>query len=76
MGAAEIVHVIAADEVRATLSIISRVADEAAAALCAEAVGCFDRMQDNTVGYLKLARTGWQEDRLQALQHQDVTCSP
>ncbi|WP_407114642.1 acyl-CoA dehydrogenase family protein [Bradyrhizobium sp. LMG 9283] len=67
------------DNVRATdvigdptgaYEIISRVADEAIAALCAEAVGCFDQMQSITLDYLKTREQfGKKIGTFQALQH-------
>lgn len=53
--------------------IISRVADEAVAALCAEAVGCFDKMQTITLDYLKTREQfGKKIGTFQALQHRAV----
>ncbi|TIN32411.1 MAG: pimeloyl-CoA dehydrogenase small subunit [Mesorhizobium sp.] len=50
--------------------IISRVADEAVAALCAEAVGCFGKMQTITVDYLKTREQfGRKIGTFQVLQH-------
>lgn len=51
-------------------AVISRVADEAIAALCAEAVGCFDQMQSITLDYLKTREQfGKKIGTFQALQH-------
>ncbi|MGY3591883.1 pimeloyl-CoA dehydrogenase small subunit [Bradyrhizobium sp. USDA 4341] len=53
--------------------IISRVADEAVAALCAEAVGSFDRMQAITLDYLKTREQfGKKIGTFQVLQHRAV----
>ncbi|MFK4492246.1 acyl-CoA dehydrogenase family protein [Bradyrhizobium sp. USDA 336] len=53
--------------------IISRVADEAAAALCAEAVGCFAEMHATTVNYLKTRKQfGTTIGSFQVLQHRAV----
>lgn len=50
--------------------IISRVADEAIAALCAEAVGCFAKMQAITLDYLKTRKQfGTTIGTFQVLQH-------
>lgn len=55
------------------LPVISRVADEAVAALCAEAVGCFDKMQAITLDYLKTREQfGKKIGTFQALQHRAV----
>ncbi|WP_027170202.1 acyl-CoA dehydrogenase [Mesorhizobium sp. WSM3224] len=56
-----------------SLPIISRVADEAVAALCAEAVGCFIKMQTITVDYLKTREQfGRKIGTFQVLQHSAV----
>lgn len=53
--------------------IISRVADEAVAALCAEAVGCFARMQTITLDYLRTRQQfGAAIGSFQVLQHRAV----
>ncbi|MER9613439.1 acyl-CoA dehydrogenase [Mesorhizobium sp. M0312] len=53
--------------------IISRVADEAVAALCAEAVGCFVKMQSVTLDYLKMREQfGRKIGTFQVLQHRAV----
>ncbi|MCK1484305.1 acyl-CoA dehydrogenase family protein [Bradyrhizobium sp. 193] len=50
--------------------VISRVADEAVAALCAEALGCFTKMQAITLDYLKTREQfGKKIGTFQALQH-------
>lgn len=50
--------------------VISRVADEAVAALCAEALGCFAKMQTITLDYLKTREQfGRKIGAFQALQH-------
>lgn len=52
-------------------SVISRVVDEAAMALSAEAVGCFKRMQDNTLDDLNWCQqSGGKIGTFQGLQHQ------
>ncbi|MDE5466074.1 acyl-CoA dehydrogenase family protein [Bradyrhizobium sp. CSS354] len=53
--------------------IITRVADEAVAALCAEAVGCFETMQQITLDYLKAREQfGKKIGSFQVLQHRAV----
>lgn len=53
--------------------VISRVADEAVAALCAEAVGCFAEMHNITVGYMKTRKQfGTTIGSFQVLQHRAV----
>lgn len=53
--------------------VISRIADEAIAALCAEAVGCFDKMLATTLAYLKTREQfGKKISTFQALQHRAV----
>ena len=53
--------------------VISRVADEAVAALCAEAVGCFEKMHELTLDYLKTRNQfGTTIGSFQALQHRAV----
>lgn len=55
------------------LPVILRVADEAAAALCAEAVGCFAKMQSMTLDYLKTRQQfGKTIGSFQVLQHRAV----
>ncbi|MCA1378627.1 acyl-CoA dehydrogenase family protein [Bradyrhizobium sp. IC4061] len=55
------------------LPIISRVADEAIAALCAEAIGCFAEMHTITVNYLKTRKQfGTTIGSFQVLQHRAV----
>jgi pimeloyl-CoA dehydrogenase small subunit len=55
------------------LPVISRVADEAVAALCAEAVGCFEKMHELTLEYLKTrSQFGTTIGSFQALQHRAV----
>ena len=52
------------------LPVLRRVADEAIAALCAEAVGLMDRMRDITVDYIKTRKQfGVPIGTFQALQH-------
>jgi pimeloyl-CoA dehydrogenase small subunit len=54
-------------------AIISRVSDEAIGALCAEAVGCFARMQALTLDYLKTRKQfGSTIGAFQALQHRSA----
>lgn len=53
--------------------VISRVADEAVAALCAEAVGCFAEMNAITLNYLKTRKQfGTTIGSFQVLQHRAV----
>ncbi|MCK1726357.1 acyl-CoA dehydrogenase family protein [Bradyrhizobium sp. 142] len=53
--------------------VISRVADEAVAALCAEAVGCFTEMHAITLNYLKTRKQfGTTIGSFQVLQHRAV----
>jgi len=55
------------------LEVISRVADEAIAALCAEAVGSMERVHEITVDYLKQRKQfGVAIGSFQALQHRAV----
>lgn len=55
------------------LPIIERVADEAIAALCSEAVGCMEAMHKDTVEYLKTRKQfGVTIGSFQALQHRAV----
>lgn len=57
----------------AALPIIERVADEAIAALCAEAVGCMERAHEVAVDYLKSRKQfGVAIGSFQALQHRAV----
>lgn len=57
----------------AAWSVISRVADEAVAALCAEAVGCFEKMHELTLEHLKTrSQFGTTIGSFQALQHRAV----
>jgi alkylation response protein AidB-like acyl-CoA dehydrogenase len=54
----------------AALPVIERVADEAIAALCAEAVGCMDAMHHETIEYIKTRKQfGVTIGSFQALQH-------
>ncbi|UPK34466.1 acyl-CoA dehydrogenase family protein [Bradyrhizobium sp. 186] len=53
--------------------VITRVADEAIAALCAEAVGCFTEMHAITLGYMKTRKQfGTTIGSFQVLQHRAV----
>lgn len=53
--------------------VIARVSDEAVAALCAEAVGCFEKMHELTLDYLKTrSQFGTTIGSFQALQHRAV----
>lgn len=55
------------------LPVILRVADEAAAVLCAEAIGCFAKMQSITLDYLKTRQQfGKTLGSFQVLQHRAV----
>ncbi len=55
------------------LPVLERVADEAIAALCAEAVGIMDAMREITVDYLKTRKQfGVSVGSFQALQHRAV----
>ncbi|MHB0791046.1 acyl-CoA dehydrogenase family protein [Bradyrhizobium sp. 5.13L] len=80
LSAAEItlqnVRIAAADVIgdpEGAFPIISRVADEAAAGLCAEAVGCFAEMHVVTVNYLKTRKQfGTTIGSFQVLQHRAV----
>ncbi|SMF04353.1 pimeloyl-CoA dehydrogenase, small subunit [Tistlia consotensis] len=55
------------------LPVVERVADEAVAALCAEAVGCFDEMNAITLDYLKTRQQfGTTIGSFQVLQHRAV----
>ncbi|MCA6111565.1 acyl-CoA dehydrogenase family protein [Bradyrhizobium cenepequi] len=72
----ENVHVEAADVIgdpTGAFPVIARVADEAAAASCAEAVGCFAEMQATTLDYLKTRKQfGTTIGSFQVLQHRAV----